>query len=53
MEPNMMNGRNLPNRLLKVLSTIRPAKTSAKASKILTANRSVPAAAAEIPATSV
>ena len=49
----MMNGRNLPKRLLKVRSTTRPAKTSAKASKILTTSSRVPAAAAEIPATSV
>ena len=52
-EPNRMNGRNLPNRLLYVLSTMRPAKTSANASKTRTTSSRVPAAAAEMPATSV
>ena len=39
--------------MLKVRSTMRPAKTSAKASNSRTTNSRVPAAAAEMPATSV
>ncbi len=52
-EPKRMNGRNLPKRLLYVRSTMRPANTSANASKTRTTSSSVPAAAAEMPATSV
>ena len=50
--PNMMNGRNLPHRVI-VRSTSRPASRSAKASQSRTTRNMVPTAAAEMPATSV
>ena len=50
--PNMMNGRNLPHRVM-VRSTIRPASRSANASHSRTTRNMVPTAAAEMPATSV
>ena len=50
--PNMMNGRNLPQRVI-VRSTSRPANRSANASQRRTTRNMVPTAAAEIPATSV
>ena len=51
-EPNRKNGRNLPHRVI-VLSTWRPAQMSANASQTRTTRNSVPAAAAEMPTTSV
>ena len=50
--PNMMNGRNLPQRVI-VRSTSRPASRSANASHSRTTKNMVPTAAAEMPATSV
>ena len=50
--PNMMNGRNLPHRVM-VRSTSRPASRSANASHSRTTRNMVPTAAAEMPATSV
>ena len=50
--PNMMNGRNLPHRVI-VRSTSRPANRSANASHSRTTKNMVPTAAAEMPATSV
>ena len=52
MEPNRMNGRNLPQRVI-VRSTIRPANRSAKASQSRTIRNIVPIAAACRPTTSV
>lgn len=51
-EPHSSQGRNLPHRL-EVLSTNRPAARSAIPSQMRTTRKIVPAAVAEIPATSV